>query len=96
VVSPPAPATEPQAANAAPACADGLARKVLVTAFPLRYPEQLRPGEYMGWAQTTGEELARRLRDGGRLRVAPATERFPFAEAEAAPEVERNAQGMPG
>lgn len=49
----------------------------------------------MGWAQTTGEELARRLRDGGRLRVIPATERFPFAEAEAAPEVERNAQGMP-
>lgn len=95
VVSPPAPATEPQAAGGVPACADGLARKVLVTAFPLRYPEQLRPGEYMGWAQTTGEELARRLRDGGRLRVAPATERFPFAEAEAAPEVERNAQGMP-
>lgn len=86
-------------AEAAPspqsACVGQPLRKVLVTAFPLRYPEQLKSGEYMGWAQTTGEELARLLGKTGRLRVAAAAESFPFDEASAAPEVERNAQGTP-
>ncbi len=70
-------------------------RKVLVTAFPLRYPEQLKAGEYMGWAQTTGAELARQFGAAGRLRVAALPENFPFEEAAAAPEIERDAQGKP-
>jgi len=83
------------AAPAQPACAGKALRKVLVTAFPLRYPEQIHSGEYMGWAQTTGEELARLLERNGRLRVAALPERFPFVEAGAAPEVERDARGKP-
>lgn len=92
VPSKPAPTV---AVPAEPACKGKTQRKVLVTAFPLRYPEQIRSGEYMGWAQTTGEELGHVLDRNDRLRVAMAAERFPFAEAEAAPAVERDAQGKP-
>lgn len=88
-----APAPAPQKAE--PACAGKPLRKVLVTAFPLRYPEQIRSGEYMGWAQTTGEELARRLAAGSRLRVAAAAQRFPFDAAELAPALERDAGNRP-
>lgn len=81
--------------KAEPACAGKPLRKVLVTAFPLRYPEQLKSGEYMGWAQTTGEELARRLAAGRWLRVASAAQRFPFEAAELAPALERDAANRP-
>lgn len=90
------PAAEPQAsAPQPPACVGQPLRKVLVTAFPLRYPEQLRPGEYMDWAQTTGAELARQMGATGRVRVAAAPEDFAFTEATAAPAVERDARGEP-
>lgn len=90
-----APSPTPANAQSSPACAGQPLRKVLVTAFPLRYPEQLRSGEYMGWAQTTGAELARVLGAAGRVRVAAAPEDFSFADPAAAPEVERTAQDMP-
>lgn len=89
------PPAASQTTKATPACAGQPLRKVLVTAFPLRYPEQLKSGEYMGWAQTTGAELARVLGAAGRVRVAAAPEDFPFADPAAAPEVERTAQGTP-
>jgi hypothetical protein len=70
-------------------------RKVLVTAFPLRYPEQIRSGEFMDWGRLTGSELARRLEEGGRLRVAADARLWPFADTEAAPALERDARGQP-
>jgi hypothetical protein len=85
----------PAPKKAEPACAGKPLRKVLVTAFPLRYPEQIKSGEYMGWAQTTGEELARRLAAGRWLRVASATQRFPFDSPELAPTLERGADHRP-
>lgn len=78
----------PAAAAAETACHDGLVRKVMVTAFPLRYPEQIRTGEYMGWPQVTAELLTRELAHDGRLQALAAPQRFPFATAESAPEVE--------
>lgn len=77
-----------------PVCPGGPLRKVLVTAFPLRYPEQIHAGEYMGWPQATAEELAHLIDRGGKLLGAAAPERFPFESTEAAPEVERR-QGVP-
>lgn len=77
------------------ACAGQPLRKALVTAFPLRHPEQIRPGEFMGWAQLTGATLARRLAEGGRLRIAAAPDGFPFADAGMAPALERDARGAP-
>lgn len=70
-------------------CAGRPLRKALVTPFPLRYPEQIRTGEYMDWPQTTAAELARRVNGGGRLLTTAALHRFPFASIEAAPEPER-------
>ncbi len=64
-------------------------RKLVVTAFPLLYPEQIGYGQFMGWPQMTGEELTRLLNGRGKLLSAAMTERFPFASADAAPEVER-------
>ncbi|MEW6165275.1 MAG: flagellar assembly protein T N-terminal domain-containing protein [Pseudomonadota bacterium] len=75
------------------ACAGRPLRKTLVTTFPLRYPEQIRSGEYMGWPQIAAEDLARLLNQRGRL-LAAVTNRFPFPSVDAAPEVER-AQGKP-
>lgn len=69
-------------------------RKLVVTAFPLRYPEQIGYGQFMGWPQMTGEELARLLNGRGKLLTAAMTERFPFPSAEVAPEVERK-DGVP-
>jgi hypothetical protein len=77
------------------ACTGQPLRKALVTAFPLRHPEQIRPGEFMGWAQLTGATLARRLSGNGRLRIAAAPDSFPFADAEMAPALERDAAGTP-
>lgn len=79
--------------KAEPACAGKPFRKVLVTAFPLHYPEQIKSGEFTGWAQVTGGELAQRLAAGGKVRVAEAAQRFPFADS--APVLERNTQGVP-
>jgi hypothetical protein len=81
--------------SSAPCHADGLTRRVLVTAFPLQRPEQIRHGEYMGWPQATAEVLAATLTRGGRLGAVGAPERFPFATADAAPELERDAANMP-
>ena len=76
-------------------CGERPLRKALVTTFPLRYPEQIRQGEYMGWPQTTAEELTRLLNRHGRLLSAPAPTRIPFASVDAAPEPERSKQGVP-
>jgi len=81
--------------SSVPCHADGLTRRVLVTAFPLQRPEQIRHGEYMGWPQATAEVLAATLERGGRLGAVGAPERFPFATADAAPEPERDAANLP-
>lgn len=77
-----------------PGCDSRPQRKVLVTAFPLRYPEQIHTGEFMGWPQATAEELARLLERGGKLQSIAAPQRFPFESTESAPEQERK-QGVP-
>ncbi len=76
-------------------CAERPLRKVLVSTFPLLYPEQIRHGEYMGWPQMTAEELARLINRHGRLLSAPAPAQIPFTSVSAAPELERNKQGAP-
>lgn len=75
-------------------CAERPLRKALVTTFPLRYPEQIRHGEYMGWPQITAEELARLLNGRGRLLSVPAASRIPFETVDAAPALEHK-QGSP-
>lgn len=94
---PPQPA--PGAARAAMpegACPPGPPRTLLVTAFPLRHPDQIPLGGYVAWPQATATELARLLEAGGRVRAVPAPGRFPFASAETAPALERqgNAPAM--
>lgn len=83
------PETTAVAAPKLPVCAGQPPRKVLVTAFPLRYPEQLRPGEFTGWAQVTGEELFRNLVAGKRVQAVSASQRFPFELADKAPDLEQ-------
>ena len=79
-----------------PAVCDGRPlRKLLVSTFPLLYPEQIHHGEYMGWPQMTAEELARLINRRGLLLSAPAPMQIPFASVSAAPELERNKQGVP-
>jgi hypothetical protein len=68
-----------------PGCDGRPLRKVLVTAFPLHYPEQIRHGEYMGWPQATAEELTHQLNRSGKVLGAAAAHRFPFTAAESAP-----------
>jgi hypothetical protein len=75
-------------------CTERPLRKALVTTFPLRYPEQIHHGEFMGWPQMTAEELARLLNQHGRLLSAPAPSRIPFASVDTAPEAERK-DGVP-
>lgn len=65
-------------------------RKVLVLPFPLRYPEQIRTGEYPDWPRATAGDLARRIDGGGRVLATAQLNRFPFASTEAAPEPERS------
>jgi hypothetical protein len=89
------PVDTTQIPEEATVCADGLTRRVLVTAFPLQRPEQIRHGEYMGWPQATAEVLAATLERGGRLGAVGAPERFPFATPDAAPELERDAANLP-
>lgn len=64
-------------------------RKIVVTAFPLRYPEQIRHGEFMGWPQMTAEELTRLLNSRGKLLPTAMPGQFPFTSAEDAPQTER-------
>jgi|GEM_PF-6322096 len=88
-ILPPRPA--PGVSRAAPAdtCSPGPLRTLLVTAFPLRHPEQIPLGGYVAWPQATATELARLLEAGARVRAVPAPDRFPFASAETAPALER-------
>jgi len=74
---------EPETVTAkpwAPTCAGKLPRKVLLTAFPLRYPEQIKTGEFFGWPQLTSEELAQALNRSGWLKADAAPHQFPFEE----------------
>jgi hypothetical protein len=64
-------------------------RKTVVTAFPLRYPEQIKYGEFMGWPQMTAEELTRRFNSRGKLLSAAMAGQFPFPSADEAPLTER-------
>ena len=86
----------PPAAKAQPATpkCQGLPKhKVLVTAFPMRYPEQIKSGEFMGWAQVTGEALKQALEGKGRVLAAAATHQFPFESADKAPALEQDQGG---
>lgn len=94
VLQPSASAPSAAATPESPRCADSFVRKAVVAAFPLRFPEQIGTGGYMGWPQATAEMLAAGLERGGRLRALAAPQHFPFATPEAAPEVERK-QGVP-
>lgn len=69
------------------ACADGVVRKVLVTAYPLRYPEQIRPGQFMGWAELAGNGVYRALAEKGTVTAVAASQRFPFKTTVLAPEL---------
>lgn len=69
-------------------CNEPPSRKVLVTAFPLRYPEQIKSGEFMDWASVTGVALGNALESGPHLKAAYAISQFPFASAESAPQLE--------
>lgn len=93
--SPSPGATAEKPVRAHPQCPGKPLRKVLVAAFPLRYPEQIRHGEYMGWAQTTAESLAQTLAREGNLLVSAAAQRFPYANIETGPELDINHQGKP-
>ena len=69
-------------------CNEPPPRKVLVTAFPLRYPEQIKSGEFMDWASVTGVALGNALESGPHLKTAYAISQFPFVSAESAPQLE--------
>ncbi|MDP1527449.1 MAG: flagella assembly protein FlgT middle domain-containing protein [Rhodocyclaceae bacterium] len=86
--------SKPQAQPVTPKCQGLPKRKVLVTAFPMRYPEQIKSGEFMGWAQVTGEELKRAIESKGRLLASSAAHRFPFESADKAPALEQDQGGV--
>lgn len=69
-------------------------RKAVVTAFPLRYPEQLKYRDFMGWPQMTAEELSRIVNRRGKLLSVAMPGQFPFQSTETAPNVDRK-DGMP-
>jgi hypothetical protein len=75
-------------------CQNRPLRKVVVTAFPLRYPEQIKYGEYMGWPQISAEELTRVINGRGKLLSASMPRQFPFTSTETAPQVNRK-DGVP-
>lgn len=75
----------------AEACAERPLRKVVVTAFPLRHPEQIRSGDFMGWPHMAADDLTHQISQRGSLLATAAAQRFPFVSIEAAPEVERTA-----
>ncbi|MCX8086884.1 MAG: hypothetical protein N3C63_08285 [Rhodocyclaceae bacterium] len=91
----PPPEALPQPAKATAPCAIPTRPKVLVTAFPLRAPEQLGLGEFFAWPQATAEELARALARSGRLRAAAAPQQVAFASLTGEPELSRDAAGAP-
>lgn len=72
-----------------PACAGIPQRKILITAFPLRYPEQIKSGQFMGWAQVTTTELKRSLDRGKLIQAVADANLFPFEVPDKAPEIER-------
>ncbi len=71
-----------------PICQGQPKRKLLVTAFPLRYPEQIKSGEFMDWASVTGVALSNALERGTRVKAGYSVDQFPFVAAELAPELE--------
>ncbi len=85
----PAPAIERKAEGDAPSCPIATPRTVLVIGFPLRYPEQIPYGGYVGWPQATAAELARTLAQGKRLRANAAPQRVLFE----GPDAEKTAAG---
>lgn len=76
---------------ARPVCKGLPQRKVLVTAFPLRYPEQIKSGEFMDWAAVTGVALSNALERDTRVKAGYSVGQFPFVAAELAPELELRA-----
>jgi len=75
--------------RAAPSCADGQPRSVLVTGFPLLHPEQIPYGGFAGWPEATAEALVQTLAQEGRLRAIAAPRRFPFTAPGTAPALEQ-------
>lgn len=75
-------------------CSSMPRRKVLVTAFPLQFPEQIGTGEYTAWPQDTADELARQFNRNGKLLAASAPNQLVFASAEEAP-VSLRKNGLP-
>jgi hypothetical protein len=71
-----------------PVCKGEPQRRVLVTAFPLRYPEQIKSGGFMDWAAVTGVALSNALEKGTRVKAGFSVAQFPFVSAELAPELE--------
>lgn len=69
-------------------------RKVVVTAFPLLRPEQLRYGQYTGWPRTTAEELTRLINGRGKMISTAMPGHYPFVTAESAPSAEHK-NGIP-
>lgn len=86
------PVDQPEKAEVAvperPTCKYQPQRKVLVTAFPLRYPEQIKSGEFMDWAAVTGVALSNVLERGTRVKAGYSVSQFPFIAAESAPALE--------
>lgn len=84
----------PETVVVRPVCKERPQRKVLVTAFPLRYPEQLKSGEFMDWAPMTGVALGGTLERNAYVRAVSAVSQFPFVSAGLAPELEQK-NGVP-
>jgi hypothetical protein len=80
--------------GSAPSCDSLPRRTVVVTSFPLEYPEQVSRGSFTGWSYLTADELTAALNRGGRLLAASASRRIAFNTPESAPEPTRNA-GIP-
>lgn len=69
-------------------------RKVAVMAFPLQFPEQVPPGGYTVWPQTTADLLARQIDLSGHLLAASAASQTAFESAGRAPAPQRK-DGLP-
>jgi len=80
----PAPAIERQAIPEGPACPVTAPRTLLVTGFPLRYPEQIPYGGYVAWPQVTAIELSRSIAQGKRVRTSAAPQHMLFDTPNAA------------
>lgn len=71
-----------------PACQNPPKRKLVVSSFPMLYPEQVRYGHYTGWPRTTAEELSRLVNGRGKLLAGALPGQYPFPSAESAPATE--------